>query len=253
MIIWFSVYFAMRMLSKAQIKHIRSLHTKKKRIEHAQFIVEGQKGVSDLLAAAAPYQQLLYTAQHTPFIQEKKVTKAIQIREEEFEKISTQKQPEGILAIVDMPRQTAFEVANKKYIALDQIRDPGNLGTIIRLADWFGVEAILCSHDCVDVYNPKVIQASMGSIFHTPVYYEDLNALLGNIGLPIYAAMLTGSPMYELPPTEQGVLLIGNEANGISNELLAHATTHITIPARGQAESLNAAIACGILTAFLFR
>ena len=121
------------------------------------------------------------------------------------------------------------------------------------MADWFGIDALLCSPDCVDVYNPKVIQASMGSIFHVPVFYLDLHSTLKEMDMPLYAAMLQGTPIYEVVPVTSGILLIGNEANGISQELIDLCNEEITIPPRGKAESLNAAMASGILTAFLFR
>lgn len=240
------------MLSKAQSKHISALRTKKYRTEHAQFIVEGKKSVGELLKSNFEIEHIYYTVENKelPYLLAH-VTKT-EINAIDFGKISQQKNPEGVLAIVNIPKPTLFEWNNASYIALDSIRDPGNLGTIIRLADWFGT-TLICSTDCVELYNPKVVQASMGSLFHINIHYVDLTKELKNTSLPKYAATLDGQSIYVNKYEKHAVLIIGNEANGISEQVLQLATDKITLPNKGNAESLNAAMACGILSAMLFK
>ncbi len=240
------------MLSKAQIKHISALRTKKYRTEHAQFIVEGKKSIAELLKSKFEVVHIYYTQEYKTLEGLNTVTNKTEVSLSGLSKISLQKNPEGLLAIVNTPVKTNFVWQEKNYIALDSIRDPGNLGTIIRLADWFGAN-LLCSKDCVELYNPKVIQASMGSIFHIQVHYADLIESLASSKLPKYAAVLNGASAYETEFKKHGILIIGNEANGISKEVLENANHMTTIPNKGQAESLNAAMACGILASCLFR
>lgn len=241
------------MLSKAQNKHISALRTKKYRTEHSQFIVEGKKSLIELFKSDFSIKKLYYTETHADFVQNNTLHEKELITTIEFEKISAQKKPEGLLAIVQMPEKTDFALEDRKYIALDKIRDPGNMGTIVRLADWFGIQDIICSTDCVELYNSKTVQASMGSIFHIKAHYVDLVSILKESKLRHFAATLDGDVVYELPPTPSGVLVIGNEANGISAEVLALCKERVTIPNIGNAESLNAAMACGILCSHLFR
>lgn len=240
------------MLSKAQIKHITALGGKKYRTEHSQFIVEGKKSILELLDSDFSLEKLYCTEKHLAAFREKNADHIEQINDIELSKISRQKSPEGAVAVVNMPTPIQFTLETKRYIALDQIRDPGNLGTIIRLADWFGIDAIICSPDCVDLYNPKVVQASMGSLFHIAVHELDLPPLLENAEIPCIAATLEGNSVYESKTIKHGILVIGNEANGISEEVLKHCEQAISIPNKGKAESLNAAMACGILCSHLF-
>jgi TrmH family RNA methyltransferase len=246
------VYFAKYMLSKAQIKHISALRTKKKRTEHSQFIVEGKKCIQELLSSTFNLEQLYYTKAHFGLAEQLPENKKSEVDSTTLSKISGQKNPEGLLAVVSMPEQVKLEWQNKVYIALDSIRDPGNLGTIIRLADWYGVTLVV-SHDCVDCYNPKVIQATMGSLFHTEIHYLELESELAKTPLPKIATVLNGTSVYEQEVLEAGIIIIGNEANGISESILKLANQKITIPKKGKAESLNAAMACGIITSFLVR
>ena len=135
---------------------------------------------------------------------------------------------------------------------LDTIQDPGNLGTIVRCADWFGVQQIICSRDCVDLYNPKVVQSTMGSISRVQVVYEDLSTFIHDHSpIPVYAATLKGNDVSKLPTITEGIILIGNESKGIEPELLSMVSHHITIPRKGNAESLNAAVATGIILSHL--
>ena len=137
---------------------------------------------------------------------------------------------------------------------LDTIQDPGNIGSILRTADWFGVKSIICSKDSADIFNPKVVQSTMGSIARVQVFYSDLELFIEEQELPpIYATTLIGKSIFDMEPLKEGVILIGNESKGISDELLQHARETITIPKKGQAESLNAAIATGIILSHLVR
>lgn len=241
------------MLSKAQIKHITALRTKKFRTEHSQFFVEGKKSIQELCKSSFAVNQLYFTPENKSFAQALNYENPTEISAIAYSKISNQKQPEGICAIVKIPTPAPLNVDNKRIIALDKIRDPGNLGTIIRIADWFGIYGIVCSPDCVDAYNNKVIQASMGSIFSTKIWYQDLQSVLEKTSALKFAAVLDGDSVYNIEAPEASILVIGNEANGISKNILDLCTERITIPAGGQAESLNAAMACGILSSYLFR
>jgi TrmH family RNA methyltransferase len=165
-----------------------------------------------------------------------------------LEKITALATPNQVLALVDMPKQQAdAPKPNGLCLALDAIRDPGNLGTIVRTADWFGIKRIYCSLDCVDIYNPKTVQSTMGSIVRVDVVYTDLEALFkANNDIPIFAADMDGESLYTTKLPKEGILLIGSESHGVSPTLLPYAR-RITIPRFGEAESLNAAMAAGII------
>ena len=173
---------------------------------------------------------------------------------EDFElgKISALSTPNQVLGIFKKIQQGSVNVAGQISLALDTIQDPGNLGTIIRIADWFGVINIICSENCVDIYNPKVVQSTMGSLGRVEVVYTNLFEFLNrNNSIPIYAAALNGKSVGELKELKEGILLIGNESKGISAEVMQMATEKITIPKYGMAESLNAAVATGIILSHL--
>lgn len=171
------------------------------------------------------------------------------INNKELEQISNLSTPNQVVTVCQIPERDVKAAENERTIlALDGIRDPGNLGTIIRTADWFGLKSILCSNDCVDVFNSKVVQATMGSIFRVKVYYTDLNSYLEASSKNIYATVMDGESIFDTHPDE-GVYVIGNESNGIRPEVLKHATHRISIPAQGGAESLNAAVATGVVLA----
>ncbi len=167
----------------------------------------------------------------------------------EMEKISSLNTPQEIIALVEIPEETAIEtqhLAGKFTLVLDGLQDPGNLGTIIRTADWFGISTIICSEDTVDVYNPKVVQATMGSLSRIKVHYADLLLLLPQIKQPIFGAMLHGENIYQTDFGCEGLILLGNEGNGIRPEIQKLIGRNITIPQLGQAESLNVAIAAAV-------
>lgn len=177
----------------------------------------------------------------------------IRVTPKELERLSNLITPNQVVALCQIPSRDISEIGHDGVIlALDGIRDPGNMGTIIRTADWFGINKIICSSDCVDLYNPKTIQATMGSFTRVKVYYTDLPAYLSNFDQEIYATVLDGKSIWDLQ-SKQGVFLIGNESNGIRPEVMQYATQHISIPSSGKAESLNAAIAAGIVMAHLQR
>lgn len=156
--------------------------------------------------------------------------------------------PNRAMALLDIPPGTAATpLAGTVALALESIQDPGNLGTIIRIADWFGISRVYCSQDCVDIYNPKTIQATMGSFARVQVIESDIVQLLQQSGVPGYAATLHGRNITEFEPIKEGILLIGNESRGLSQQVIGHSTHRITIPRLGGAESLNAAIATGII------
>ncbi|MBR9757506.1 MAG: RNA methyltransferase [Algicola sp.] len=235
------------MLSKNQIKLINSLGQKKYRQKHRLFVAEGIKTIGELLNSEFKLHQVFTTA---PF---DGVATAYETRisPAELNKISFLKSPNTALALFSMPEEQ--ELANAQEgltVALDGIQDPGNLGTIIRLCDWFGVTQLVCSLNTVDCYNPKVIQATMGSIKRVRVCYHDLEAFLGASKQPVFGAFMDGENVYGKSLPQQGILVMGNEANGISAGVKACITEKLAIPQFGvhqETESLNVATATAIL------
>ncbi|MCK5824350.1 MAG: RNA methyltransferase [Ichthyobacteriaceae bacterium] len=238
------------MISKNQLKLIQGLNQKKSRNKHNLFIAEGVKVVSELLNSNLNLHSVYVLTEFYTKLNNINSDKINIITELELKKISNLKAPNQVLALFNIPK-TDDKISNDGLIlALDDIRDPGNLGTIIRLADWFGVKSVLCSSNTVDVFNPKVIMATMGSISRVSVEYCDLYQRLKDINKPIYGAFLEGDNIYKTQTTTNSVIVIGNESNGISEEISELITNKITIPQFGEAqetESLNAAIATSIL------
>ncbi len=238
----------MENLSKAKQKWIRSLQQKKHRDEENLFVVEGEKMVLEGLTHFGDH--LVYVVAQTgseALIPQKFQAIACVTTEKEFEQISTLKTPNKLLAIFQRPEARSNE--NEMGIALDGVQDPGNMGTILRLADWFGISQIVCSEDTVDCFNPKVVQASMGAIFRVQVVYTDLEAFLQESSQPSYAAMLNGKHYKEVDYPKNALLVMGNEGKGIRPEVHAQIQHDITIPKFGEAESLNVATATAILLA----
>jgi TrmH family RNA methyltransferase len=239
------------MLSKSQISLLSSLQHKKFRREHGLFMVEGYKSVTEFINSA--YQ--VDTVYHTPAISPKllNLSRKINFQEislNEVQKISSLKTPQEVIGLVKIPIWPVlnYKALEKKFsLVLDSVQDPGNMGTIIRTADWFGIQDIICSEDTVDVYNPKVVQATMGSLARVNVHYADLVSVLPQIKLPIFGAMLNGQNMYNTNFGTEGLLVMGNEGNGISAPVEKLITSAVTIPRAGNAESLNVAIATAIL------
>lgn len=241
------------MLVKSQVKYIQSLSHKKLRDSEGVFVAEGPKLINELLCAGLPLQQL-YAVKEWIAVQSPHAAGVVtEITPSELERISLLQTPNQVLGIFKKPVFTANRPArNTLSLMLDTIQDPGNLGTIIRCADWFGVSQVFCSPDCADAYNPKVVQATMGSIARVQVVYGELTEILQQEpALPTYAAVLKGTDLRKQPPIEEGIIIIGNESRGISDAVLALSRNRITIPRNGQAESLNAAVATGIILSYL--
>jgi len=243
------------MITKNQVKYIQSLGQKKSRDIENRFIAEGPKLVNELLIAEnCRIVQLLALKE---WIDENpnadNPREVIEISEAELEKISQLTTPNQVLAVIEKIQwKNDPEIKGNVSLALDTIQDPGNMGTIIRLADWFGIKNIFCSTDCADVYSPKVVQSSMGSISRVRVEYTDiLSWLTENNDVPIYAAVLNGRDITKMEKISEGIIIIGNESKGINTEMLRLANVQITIPGKGKAESLNAAVATGIILSHL--
>ncbi len=237
------------MLSKNEIKYIQSLGHKKRRDEERLFLVEGSKIVAELAAQYSSQIVRLY-ATETFFEQYPTAKQILQhhiVWEDELARISQLQTPNQALALVHYFPEHSPELHSTEWtLALDGIRDPGNMGTIIRLADWFGIQNIICSPDCADIYNPKVVQATMGSIMRVSVYEKELAVFLADQQLPAFGAVLGGKELSSFEFPKGGILVIGNESNGIREDVIPHLTEKLMIPRFGEAESLNAAIATSI-------
>ncbi|WP_207532891.1 TrmH family RNA methyltransferase [Desertivirga arenae] len=238
------------MLSKSQISFVNALQQKKHRKEHGLFIAEGVKSITEFLSSDYTVSSIYCTADHLERFS--KITQKVKIHEvtdAEIKKLSALTTPQSAIALVEIPEKTGFapeSFKGKFTLVLDGIQDPGNLGTIIRTADWFGLEHIVCSVDTVDAFNPKVVQATMGSLSRIRVTYTDLLPFLKSTKLPIYGALLDGKNIYEANFKEEGFVVLGNEGKGISEQIIAQVTESVTIPKFGKAESLNVAIATSI-------
>lgn len=240
------------MLSKIEAKYIQSLYHKKQRDALSLFIVEGVKGVDELLSSNFVVQKIFAVNDWTHPLMGKTTT--IRVTEDELQRISGLQTANKVLAVAEQQNFTAQKPTKGKItLALDGIQDPGNMGTLIRIADWFGIETILASNDSVELYNPKVIQSTMGSFIRVKVVYGNLSELLNDAGIPVFGALLEGDSVYNQTPINEGVLVIGNESKGIHAELLSCISTPVHIPRIGGAESLNAAVAAGILLSHLIK
>lgn len=239
------------MLGKSKVKYIQSLGQKKFRDIEEVFIAEGPKIVNELLEEAQVKIIALYALQE--WIPIKKplsgTTEVIIITEAEIDKISQLKTPNKVVALIQkFEGIKEFSTKNKITLVLDDIQDPGNLGTIIRIADWFGVNQIVCSNESADMYNFKVVQSTMGSIARVKIIYTDIEKWLSKQrDIDIYATTLEGKIISEMEKMKEGIIVLGNESKGISPEILNICTHKITIPKKGKAESLNAAVAAAIV------
>ena len=236
------------MLSKATIKFIKSLQVKKYRKQEQCFLVEGAKSVRELLSSDFEVVKLLGT---TDFLSTLEITvkgEVVEASEGELEGLGEFQTNRSAVAIARFKPNTAQYTSETEYaIVLDDIRDPGNLGTIMRTADWFGIQKIIASAETADFYNPKVISASMGSFTRVHVYYTDLISYLARNNHPVYGAFLDGTDIHSVNFAPGGLILIGSESHGISADLTDFVTEKITIPRYGKAESLNAAIATAVI------
>ena len=225
-------------------KYIRSLHIHKYRQKYNKFIVEGPKICDEYLQGPYTVSHIICTTSwHSTHISPNYTGHYIVVNSKTLQQISNLKTANQVLCLVDMPKENP-PIKNQWSIYLDKIQDPGNMGTIIRTADWYGITQIIISSDSVDVYNPKVVQSSMGS--HNRHIFHSLNAsALINLDFPLYGLTLDGEPI-EHVNLEPGIIIIGNESKGIRPEIIKRLDQKLTITKRGQAESLNAAVACGI-------
>jgi len=240
------------MLSKNQAKYIVSLRLKKQRQKYESFIAEGFKLVSELLTSDLIVERIYALPSwiaKNPYQKGPNQAQTIEINADEMKKISSLKSPTSVLAVVKM-RNNDFEpklAENKRYLVLDEIQDPGNLGTIIRSADWFGYNEIICSKDCADCYNSKVVQSTMGSIARVVVNYCDLDELFdANPDIPLYGAVLNGDPLKQVEFPNECFVVIGNEGRGIKPDIVDRLSKGFLIEGKGKAESLNAALATAI-------
>ncbi|MBK9525529.1 MAG: RNA methyltransferase [Bacteroidetes bacterium] len=249
------------MISKNQIRFVNSLHQKKFRRSEGLFIAEGEKVVSDLLDTDWEIRSFYYTERCSLPLSRMPSGRIsgemMKIGEEDLQKISALTTAQSVLAVVVIPeRHLDFSVlASGLSLVLDDIQDPGNLGTILRIADWFGISNILCSDDTVESFNPKVVQASMGSIFRVNVFSGDLEALFeknkNELKLPVFGTLLDGENIFKAELLQQGLILFGNESNGIRRELIPFIDRKITIPSFYTSslgpDSLNVSIAVGVV------
>ena len=245
------------MLSKSQISFIKSLHQKKYRKENGIFIIEGIKSIEEFILSNYQVHSIYYLAQYQSSLTALPANiKLFEVNNAELDKISTLQTPQGILALVHIPKPETMNTKSLKNaftLVLDGVQDPGNMGTIIRTADWFGFKQIICSNNCVEVYNPKTVQATMGSLCRVNIFYEDLPSVLKAIEIPIFGAVLDGKSMYKTDWGKEGLVILGNEGQGITPEVMKLINNPVTIPRTGSAESLNVAISAAILCADISR
>lgn len=245
-------------ISKNQIKFIRQLEQKKYRRREGLFVAEGTKVVGDLLTHYQPHA-IFATAEWLSNNLSSTFTSSsfYEVTDDELGRVSFLQHPQQVLALFPIPENQSFNsttAVSSLTLALDGIQDPGNLGTIIRIADWFGIEHIICSEDTVDAWNPKVVQATMGSIARVNILYNNLSEFLDTLptNFPIYGTLLDGDNIYTQPLTPHGLIVMGNEGNGISPEIRRRVNRRLLIPSYRQddtAESLNVAIATAITCA----
>jgi len=239
-------------MTKNDIKYLKSLQQKKYRDQYSRFVIEGPKMIQELLDNNVPFERIFYTEDAPSFLHKEPF---LRIKKAEMERISGLKTASNCLAELPFLLKTNADLPKGEFfVALDKLQDPGNLGTIIRICDWYGIKKVICSKDTVELYNPKVIQSSMGGVFRVEVQYLDLFSYcneLKNSNIPVLAATLNGKELSEIEAPKEGLLMIGNESKGISKELQQMCTQSLAIKRHGKAESLNASVACGILVNWL--
>ena len=235
------------MISKNQIKYIRGLSLKKNRIKEQCFVVEGEKCLVELLNSSFEVVELF--ALKDWIDENKAVFDEIQVVSfKELERISNLKSPNKVLAVVNLKKQEILQQESAVTLVLDDINNPGNLGTIIRMCDWFGVKQIICSKNTADIYSPKVVQSTMGSLFRTQITYADLSTYLAEVTTPIYGAYMNGENVKDIKINQKAHLVMGSEANGISEKVEKYISKKVAIRNIGDnTESLNVAVATSIL------
>ena len=246
------------MLSKNQIKLISSLQKKKFRDQHQLFVAEGYKLISDLLESKLESKYIIHTKQAntSELLKANNELELIECDASDLKKISSLKTPSDLIGVFKIPNSdiNTSDISQSLSILLDDVQDPGNLGTIIRIADWFGIQHVFCSKNTVDLYNPKVIQASMGALSRVKVIYTDLPQLIGEFAstsFPVYGTFLEGETIYSSKLGTQGFIIMGNEGKGISSELKPLVSKKLFIPNfptnQATSESLNVSVACSIV------
>ena len=234
------------MINKREIKLINSLKRKKNRIEEGLFIVEGEKNVQELMLSDFEILDIYATdGWLTDFDH-------IKVSPKDLDRITSLSTPNKVLAVVKIPNLSSINTRITSLV-IDGVNDPGNLGTIIRTANWFGINQVICSNNSVDKFNPKVIMSSMGSIFKTNVFYTDLDKFLSASKLPIYGALLAGESIYNVKINNPCSLLLGSESHGISKELIPLITNKTTIPGGANTNSLNLAVSAAIYCSEYFK
>ncbi len=245
------------MLTKAQNKYIRSLSQQKYRKEHRAYVVEGDKVAGEWLDSKADIKMVValpeWIVANGNKLAKHPQAEIIRVEPHQLEAVSGLQTPNNVLLVVGMENKKLSLPAHEWCIAVENLQDPGNMGTIIRIADWFGIRHVVASPGSADFYNPKVIQAAMGGHLRVQLHEAELEGFLSAAKMPVLAAVLGGDNVYELKGLDKGVILIGNESKGLSQGLIDKATHKITIPRRGGAESLNAAVSAGILCALLIQ
>jgi len=246
------------MISKNTLRQIRLLEQKKHRLESGLFVAEGPKVVGDLLRSGYRSQQLFATRNFLESTAADSLRHLLpehlltEVSDDELRRLSFLQHPQHVLAVFPLPDRHTVATPSGLCLALDGVQDPGNLGTIIRIADWFGIRDIYCSPDTADAWNPKVVQATMGSIARVRLCYTDLASLISQTTLPVYGTLLDGTDIYQQQLSADGIIVMGNEGNGISPALRPLITRRLLIPSYRQddtAESLNVAIATAITCA----
>ncbi len=248
------------MLAKSRLKYIQSLAHKKFRETSHEYIIEGPKLLEEFLVNRPELINEIYALDTWVYGAKRLLSsvdpsKILIISDIELEKVSVLSTPNQVLALVkkfDTPDSPILK--DQFTLVLDNIQDPGNLGTIIRTADWFGISQVVCSNESADVYNPKVVQSTMGSILRVQVFYLDIEKwIAAQKDIPVYCTALEGKNLFDMQPVKEGLMIIGNESKGVRPSIMKSATEKITIPRYGGAESLNAAVAAGIVLAQLCR
>ncbi|UOR06849.1 RNA methyltransferase [Hymenobacter aerilatus] len=244
------------MVSKAVAKYVHALHQKKYRLRHGAFLVEGGKSVLELLSSTLLTERLFVTAEFAAKISPLPAQVPVEVvSAEELTRLGTLATNQTALAVARLPEELPLPTAPGLLLALDEVRDPGNLGTLIRLADWYGLPGVVCSDTCADPWSPKTVAATMGSFTRVPVWQRNLPPWLASLPptMPIYGADLHGDNVHRLQLQPQGVLVMGSESHGLTPAVEQCLTQRLHIPGRGQAESLNVAISAAILLDNFFR
>lgn len=238
------------MLTKATLKLVKRLQQKKYRKELGLFVVEGRKSTDEFLASDFKLIHLFVSSDYKEMYPQAEIASSA-----EFKQMSNMRTPPEILAVFEQNSYTLPKSIHKNYFALDNVQDPGNLGTIIRIADWFGMEHVFCNLDTVEVYNPKVVQACMGSLGRIQVHYVDFESYFKELDCEIYGTFMEGDSIYSTNLTNPGLIVMGNESNGISAQIEKLCTQRISVPQETNrpTESLNVAVASAMISSEIFR